>query len=150
MLALLVALSMATISVGAPGPKAKPLKVKVFAQGEAFCPSATLVYGGVIIQAGRCYSLFILRDGTGTFLAFGPAGPSTIPPGQLVRLNTPAGAKVKGRIFYVIPIRTTAVLMPANTITLVAVRVDDFGPKLSITLISVPTPNLVVIFTVRL
>lgn len=60
------------------------------------------------------------------------------------------GAKVKGRIFYVIPIRTTAVLMPANTITLVAVRVDDFGPKLSITLISVPTPNLVVIFTVRL
>ncbi len=150
---LLSMVLVATLSVGAaaaPGPKAKPLKVKVFSRGDAFCPSAALVLGNVVIQTGKCYTLFVVRDAAGTFLAFGPPGPPGIPPGQLVRLTTPAGAKVKGRIFYLVPIRTTAVLVPVNTITLVAVRVEDFGPQVTVVLLGMPVPNVTVIFTVRL
>src|SRR5688572_15418817 len=71
------------------GPKYKPAKVKHLKRGDFYCPSATLVIGNVIVQGGRCYTLFVMRDSFGTFLAFGRPG---IPPGQLVRLNTPAGA----------------------------------------------------------
>lgn len=150
LLVFILVLALGTPSMAAPGPKAKPLKVKIYDQGETFCPSAALVYGSVIIQAGRCYTLFVLQEATGTFLAFGPPGPPMIPPGQLVRLSTPAGVKVRGRIFYLVPIQTTAVLVPVNTITVVGARVEDFGPRLNIILVGVPAPNVVVIFNVRL
>ncbi len=150
LLAFMLVLALGTPSIAAPGPKAKPLKVKIYDQGEVFCPSGALVYGSVIIQSGRCYTLFVLREATGTFLAFGPPGPPMIPPGQLVRLSTPAGAKVRGRIFYLVPIQTTVVLVPVNTIALVGVRAEDFGPRLNVVLVGVPAPNVVVVFNVRL
>jgi hypothetical protein len=141
----------------APGPKGpkdkpggghgKPLKIKHLNQGDLYCPTAVLVYGNVVIQSGRCYTLFVMRDPYGTYLAFGQPG---IPPGQLVRLNTPAGAKVRGRIFYLVPIQATAVLVPVNTITLVAVRAEDYGPQVSVVLVGVPAPNVTVVFNVRL
>ena len=149
-LALVFMLALALPPAAAAPPKnkpAKPLKVKVYTRGEAFCPSAVLVFGGVVIASGRCYTLFIMRSDRGSFLTF--AAPQTrIPPGQLVRLTTPAGAKLKGRIFYLVPIRTTAVWIPVNTITLVAVRVEDFGPRLVI--IMADRPTISVTFTVRL
>lgn len=156
---LIIALT-AGLTLGAsaaPGPKGpkdnpgggqgKPVKVKHYKQGELYCPTAVLVYGNVVIQSGRCYTLFVMRDPYGTYLAFGQPG---IPPGQLVRLNTPAGAKVRGRIFYLVPIHATAVLVPVNTITLVAVRADDYGPQVSVVLVGVPVPNVTVVFNVRL
>ncbi len=149
LLVLIPVLALGTPSIAAPGPKANPLKVKIYNQGEAFCPSAALVSGSVIVQSGTCYTLFVLREATGTFLAFGPPGPPMIPPGQLVRLSTPAGAKVRGRISYLIPIQTAVVLVPVNTITVVGARVEDFGPRLNIVLVGVPAPNVVVIFNVR-
>ena len=129
------------------GPKSKPAKVKHLNRGDSYCPSAALVVGNVIVQGGRCYTLFVLRDFRGTFLAFGQPG---IPPGQLVRLNTPAGAKMRGRLFYLVPIYTTAVLVPVNTMTLVAVRAEDYGPRVSVVLVGVPVPNVTVVFDVRL
>jgi hypothetical protein len=157
LLSVVLSAILAAGAVAAPGPKgsdghgkgprAKPVKVKHLKQGDFYCPSAALVVGNIIIQGGRCYTLFVMRDSVGTFLAFGQPG---IPPGQLVRLNTPAGAKVKGRIFYLVPIRTTAIILPINTITLVAVRADDFGPRVAIVLVGVPVPNVTVIFNVRL
>jgi hypothetical protein len=128
------------------GPPSKPLKVKHVGRGDLYCPSAALVFGNVIVQSGRCYALFVMRDAYGTFLAFGPRG---IPPGQLVRLNTPAGAKVRGRIFYLVPLHTTAAIVPMNTISLVAVRAEDFGPRVAIVLTGVPAPNVTVVFDVR-
>jgi hypothetical protein len=89
----------------------------------------------------------VLRDTRGTFLAFAPED-THIPPGQLVRLNTPAGPKLKGRLFLV-PIRTTAVVVPVNTVTLVATQIQDSGAHLSITIVGMPVPNLVVIFNVQ-
>jgi hypothetical protein len=148
--AVALTLVMATVAPGAPGPKIKPLKVKVYGRGEAFCPAAALVYGSVVIQGGRCYTLFVLRERAGTFLAFGPPGPPMIPPGQIVRLSTPAGAKARGRFFYLVPIYASAVLVPVNTVTLVSVRAEDFGPQWHVTLIGVPSPNVVVIFNARL
>jgi hypothetical protein len=73
-----------------------------------------------------------------------------IPPGQLVRLSTPAGPKLRGRIFFVVPLETPVVLVPLNTITLVATRIEDFGTRLAIVLVGTPSPNLTVIFSVRL
>jgi hypothetical protein len=117
-------------------------------RGELFCPAAALVYGNLIIPGRQCYVLSVLRDDRRTFLAFVPPD-AHIPPGQLVRLNTPAGPKLKGRMFLV-PIQTAVVLVPVNTVTLVATRIEDTGPRLAITLLGVPVPNLTVIFGVYL
>lgn len=153
-IALMLVLVMTLSTVAAAGPSnkpkpAKPLKVKSYKAGAPFCPAGLLVFGNIVVQSGRCYVLFVLRDSRGTFIAF--ADPAVkIPPGQIVRLSTPAGAKVKGRIFYLVPIRTTAVLVPMNSLTMIAVRADDYGPQLSLTIIGTPNPNLTVIFTVRM
>ena len=129
------------------GPEGPPSKVLARNAGQLFCPSATLVYGTIVIPTGRCYMLSVLRNSGGTFLAFVP--PDTkIPPGQLVRLNTPAGPKLNGRMFLV-PIQTNVVLVPLNTVTLVATRIEDFGPRLAIVLVGTPAPNLTVIFSVH-
>jgi hypothetical protein len=128
--------------------KGPPSKVLTRNPGQLFCPSATLVYGTIIIPTGRCYTLSVLRNGGGTFLAFVP--PDTkIPPGQLVRLNTPAGPKLNGRMFLV-PIQTNVVLVPVNTVTLVATRIEDFGPRLAIVFVGTPAPNLTIVFSVQL
>ncbi len=130
------------------GPQGPPSKVLTRNPGQLFCPSATLIYGTVVIPTGRCYMLSVLRTGGGTFLAFVP--PDTkIPPGQLVRLNTPAGPKLNGRMFLV-PIQTNVVLVPVNTVTLVAARIEDFGPRVAIVLVGTPAPNLTIVFSVQL
>lgn len=149
MLVLVLLTSLLSVAAPAGAKPAKPAKVKSYKAGELFCPAGLLVFGNIIIQSGRCYVLFVLRDGNGTFLAF--AAPDTkIPPGQLVRLHTPAGAKLRGRIFYLVPMRTTAAVVPMDSLMLVAVRADDFGPQLSLTIVGTPAPNLTVIFSVRL
>jgi len=150
----LITLTLAvSVAVAAPkwqsgGPQGSPSKVLTRDPGQLFCPSATLVYGTIIIPTGQCYMLSILRNGGGTFLAFVPPN-AKIPPGQLVRLNTPAGPKLNGRMFLV-PIQTNVVLIPVNTMTLVATRIEDFGPRLAIVLVGTPTPNLTIVFSVQL
>lgn len=149
-LSLLLVLALAVTVSAAPKLKGPKLpKVKVHAAGELFCPTSALMYRGVIISSGRCYLVYALRESRGTFLAF--ADPNTrIPPGQIVRLNTPAGAKFKGRIFYLVPIQTTAVVMPMNSIMLVGIRGEDLGSRYSVTVVGIPTPNVSVVFNVRL
>lgn len=149
-IALLLIFATTAVAAAAPRtPPAKPAKVKAYAQGQVFCPTSALVVGNIVIQPGRCYVVYVLRDSRGTFLAFGPPG-SFIPPGQLVRLNTPAGAKLKGRIFYLVPISTTTTVIPMNTVTLATFKTADVGPQLTFTLTSPSMPNLSVTFQVRL
>ena len=129
-------------------PEGPPGKAVTRDRGQVFCPSAALVYENIVIPGGRCYVLTVLRNGEGgTFLAFAPSD-TKIPPGQLVRLNTPAGAKLKGRMFLV-PIRPPVVLVPLDTVTLVATRIEDFGPRLAIILVGTAAPHLTVVFDVR-
>ena len=130
------------------GPAGPPGHAASRSAGQAYCPAAALVYDSIIIPGGRCYLISVLRDSRGTFLAFAPED-SHIPPGQLVRLNTPAGPKLKGRLFLV-PIHTTAVIVPVNTVTLVATQIQDSGAHLSITVVGTPVPNLVVSFSVQI
>ena len=132
-------------SAAGPGPKAGPggppgQQPMVRHAGESFCPVRTLVAGNVIIPSGQCFMLSVLRDRTGTFLAFVPQG-EKIPPGQLVRLNTPAGPKLKGRLF-LIPLSTTAALVPLNTLTLVAAQILDLGALIRIVLTGMSAPPI--------
>ncbi len=147
----LLVLVLTTVAAAGPGPRggSPPGQAKLQEQGELFCPRAALVFGKVVIQPGQCYLLVVFHDARGTFLAF-TSPEARIPPGQLVRLGTPAGAKLRGRVFYFVPIRTTTVLIPMNTTTLVAYRVEDLGPQLSITLVGMASPSVTVTFTVRL
>ncbi len=147
---LLLIFATTAVAVAAPRtPPAKPAKVKVYTQGQLFCPTSALVVGNVVIQPGRCYVVYVLRDNRGTFLAFAPRD-ARIPPGQLVRLNTPAGAKLRGRIFYLVPVSTTTTVLPVNSMTLVSFRTADIGPTLTFTLTSPSLPNVSVTFQVRL
>lgn len=142
-----IVLTLSVAGIGQAGPGGARHKEEVVEQGRTFCPSTALVYGNIVVQPGRCYALAILRNTQGTFLAF--TEPGRIPPGQLVRLNTPAGAKLRGRIFYLVPLRATAAFVPVNAIEPVPVRVVDVGPQISFTIIGTPTPNLTVVFSVR-
>lgn len=138
---------LAITSAGFAAPANKPRTV-TYEPGQQFCPARVLVVGNVVVQPGRCYALFVLRDNRGTFLVF--ASPEAkIPPGQLVRLTTPAGAKLRGHIFYLVPIAPTVAIVPVGTITSITIRSEDEGPRLSLTIIGTPSPNLTVIFTVR-
>jgi len=140
----LVVLAITSTGLAAPAKQ----RTVTYEPGQQFCPSKVLLAGKVVVQPGRCYALFVLRDNRGTFLAF--ASPEAqIPPGQLVRLTTPAGAKLRGHLFYLVPIVTTVAIVPVGTVTNVTVRSEDEGPRLSLTIISTPSPNLTVIFTVR-
>ncbi len=147
-LAVALMLAAVMVSTAEAGPKGGQGKVAVVEQGRVFCPSATLVFRNLIIPRGQCSVLSVLRNTQGTFLAFIDPR-AEIPRGQLVRLTTPAGVKLKGRIFFLVPIQTTVALVPVNTIALVPVRIEDFGPRLSITVISQPSPNVTIIFNVQ-
>jgi hypothetical protein len=147
-LAVVLVLTLSFVVSGTAASKWERARVESVEEGRLFCPRATLVFSGRFIPAGRCFALSVLRDTRGTFLAFVEPG-VRIPPGQLVRLSTPAGAKLRGRIFFLVPVQTSVVLVPINTIALVPVRIEDFGPRLSITVISQPAPNVTVIFNVQ-
>jgi hypothetical protein len=103
--------------------------VTVTRQGGAYCFDRPIVYGSVVIAGGRCYTFYVLRTSTGAFLGFGPPGPPMVPPGQLVRLNTPAGAKTKGRLFYLVPIPLQVITIPIDVIRLVTVQVSVQGGR---------------------
>src|SRR5579884_968507 len=116
--AAVVSLVVSPAAVGMAGPhgprgEGPPAKVLVREAGQPFCPPAALVSGTLVIPGGRCYTLAVLRDTRGTFLAVMEPG-AKIPPGQLVRLSTPAGPKLRRRIFFVVPLETPVVLVPST------------------------------------
>jgi hypothetical protein len=126
----------ASLASAAPGPK-PPVKpeqmgrpgaapVKVTRQGDAFCFDRPIAYGTVIVPGGKCYTTYLVRTGGGAFLGFGPPGPPMIPPGQLVRMHTPAGQKTKGRLFLV-PIPVSMIRIPVETIRYVPVQIVPTG-----------------------
>ncbi|MGH2406158.1 MAG: hypothetical protein ACRDGN_17120 [bacterium] len=116
-------------------PRSEPEKamkmkkmIKVTRHGDAYCFDNAIVRGGVVVATGRCYNFYLVRNSSGAFLAFGPPGPPMIPPGQLVRMNTPAGAKTKGRLFYLVPAPVPVTTIPVGTIVAVPVRVTTPQP----------------------
>jgi len=69
MIAAMSLFVLALTSAGLAAPANKQRTV-TYAPGQQFCPSRVLVVGTVVVQPGRCYALFVLRDNRGTFLAF--------------------------------------------------------------------------------
>ncbi len=137
--ALAVLLAVPVTALAAPANKPpdkrdnKNVKIVVVKkQGDAFCFDREIALGNTIVAGGRCYTFYLLRTHQGAFLAFGPPGPPMIPPGQIVRLSTPAGAKHKGRLFYLIP-----VVVPVTVI-----RVDEIR---HVPVVVTPQPGRVVI-----
>ncbi|MDR7483126.1 MAG: hypothetical protein QN183_05015 [Armatimonadota bacterium] len=116
-----------------PGAHVKVVTVKVKQDRDAWCFDNVVRLGGIVIAGGRCYTFYVVRTAAGAFLGFGPPGPPMIPPGQLVRLGTPAGAKVKGRLFYLVPIPVSAVVIPVDTVRVVQVVVRPEPERLVVT-----------------
>ncbi len=140
-LAVLLAVPMvASADSGGKSAKDKDKKhlkmVVVKQQGDAHCFDQAIAFGNTIIAGGRCYTFYVLRTTAGAFLAFGPPGPAMIPPGQIVRLSTPAGAKHKGRLFYLVPI----------SIPVTVIRVDEIR---YVPVVVTPQPGRVVVTVPR-
>src|SRR5262249_37457099 len=118
--------------------------------------------GNVIVPAGRCYKLAVLRDNRGAFLAF--MEPSVrIPSGKIERLDSSEGRIARGRVFFLVPIRNTAqiALVPVNTIQLIRLHEEDEEDEdedghnarvrrstLIVALPNLPVPNVSVTFVV--
>jgi len=137
--ALIILLALPTMAFSGPGGKGpdKPAKVTVVKQdGHAFCFERAIALGGVVVAGGRCYTFYLLRTHQGAFLAFGPPGSPMIPPGQIVRMSTPAGAKHKGRLFYLVPVNVPVSVIRVDEIRYVPVVVT---PQPGRVVITVPT-----------
>jgi len=136
---LITSLLVPSVALAAPGGKGpdKPAKVAVVKQdGHAFCFERAIALGGVVVAGGRCYTFYLLRTHQGAFLAFGPPGSPMIPPGQIVRMSTPAGAKHKGRLFYLVPVSVPVTVIRVDEIRYVPVVVT---PQPGRVVITVPT-----------
>ncbi len=142
---VLVLVAPATEAGPYKAEKPKPEKamkklIKVTRQGDSYCFDSAIVHGGVVVATGRCYTFYLVRNTSGAFLAFGPPGPPMIPPGQLVRMNTPAGAKTKGRLFYLVPAPVQVIVIPVDTIVVVPVRVTAPQPG-KVIIVATPPPS---------
>ena len=147
------------LAVGTPA--AADRKAKAYKEGQVYCTAGALVMGPVVIQGGRCYLLGVYRDTRGTFLAFiNPA--VLVTPGQLIRLDSSAGHRLRAQIVYLVPIHMSGLVVapiPVNTIQLVAIREehrhdddDDGDPRSDRTVLVIagmPTPELSVTFILR-
>ena len=122
----LILLALPTMSPGWANARDKHIKVKEYEEGHAFCPPRALVIGNVLVPAGRCYTLAVLRDNRGAFMAF--MDPSVrIPSGKIERLDDSEGRRVKRSIFFLVPIQGTPriALVPVNTIQLIRLHEED-------------------------
>ncbi len=107
-----------------PGPTARmPGPGTIVRQGDAYCFDRPATLGNIAVAGGRCYTFYLLRNSAGSFLGFGPPGPPMIPPGQIVRLNTPAGAKMNGRLFYTVPLPRPITTIPIGSMRFADVRI---------------------------
>src|SRR3972149_6624833 len=125
---LMAALLFVQVSVAST---AQSVKVKTVGQGQTYCPSRTIVNNKIAVKHGACYTLFVMRDTKKTYLAFGPKD-AKLAVGQVVRLDTPAGAKLGKRMLYRIPIKAGADIVPVGSIRIVGAKVEDFGTRVSL------------------
>lgn len=128
---------------------AQPPKVKTVGAGQTYCPAKTIVNNKIAVKRGACYTLFVMRDAKKTYLAFGSKN-AKLAAGQVVRLDTPAGANLRKQLVYRIPIKASAEVVPVNAIRMVGAKVEDFGTRVSLTLLGTPVPDLLVMFSVQL
>lgn len=148
LLILAAALTLAAAPPPAQGAPGEPVpRVEDIDARQVYCPRTVLTFGGIVIRGDRCYTLLVLRDARGIFLAFADPGVK-IPPGQLVRLRTPAGAKVKGRIFYLVPLRVSPAVIALDAVVPATARVQRSGTQVTIVITSLG-PGVSVVFRIK-
>lgn len=123
LLAVLVALPVMSPSrAGAD----RHVKVTNYDEGHAYCPRRAVVIERMIVPAGHCYQLGVLRDRRGAFLAF--MDPRVrLHAGRIDRLDDEEGRRVRGHILFLVPMQDSPqlVLVPMNTIQLIRLREED-------------------------
>jgi len=162
MRARILALALILLLVAGVPAAAHHEGAKAYKEGQVYCTAGALVMGPVVIQGGRCYLLGVYRDTRGTFLAFiNPA--VLVTPGQLIRLDSSAGHRLRAQIVYLVPIHLSGLVVapiPVNTIQLVAIREehrhededdddDRRGERTVLVIAGLPTPELSVTFILR-
>ncbi len=98
--------------------------------GWGYCFQRSLFFGGIIITGGRCYNFYLVHTAGGVFLGFGPQGQLLVPPGEVVRLGTPAGHKLKGKLFYLIPMAGYVAPIPVESIQFLQVQAGLRGNRI--------------------
>lgn len=134
---------------------------KEYKEGQVYCTASALVMGPTVIEAGRCYLLALYRDARGSFLAFINAA-VLISPGQVIRLDTPSGRRLRDQIAFLVPLQaaglTPAAATAGDTLQLVAVReehrheageADTPRARTVLVLAGLPAPELSATFVVR-
>ncbi|OFX13584.1 MAG: hypothetical protein A2V59_00620 [Armatimonadetes bacterium RBG_19FT_COMBO_69_19] len=162
MRARILVLALILLLVAGVPAAARHKGAKAYKEGQVYCTAGALVMGPVVIQGGRCYLLGVYRDTRGTFLAFiNPA--VLVTPGQLIRLDSSAGHRLRAQIVYLVPIHMSGLVVapiPVNTIQLVAIREehrhededdddDRRGERTVLVIAGLPTPELSVTFILR-
>lgn len=126
---LLVMMTLTLITpVGARGDDkhGKRLRVSDYAEGNAYCPRRPVIVGRVVVPAGRCYTLAVLRNERGAYLVF--LDPTVrLRPDRATRLTDWDGRHASGGILFLVPIpaNTRIALIPVNTIQLIRMRQED-------------------------
>lgn len=104
----------------------KHVRVSEYAEGNAYCPRRPMTIGAVVVPAGRCYTLAVLRNQRGAYLVF--LDPSVrLRQDRAARLTDWDGRHAWGEILFLIPIPGNAqiALIPVNTIQLIRLRQED-------------------------
>ena len=102
------------------------LRVSEYAEGHAYCPRRSVVVGAVVVPAGRCYTLAVLRNDRGAYLAFLDPG-VRLHRDEAAYLGSAEGRRAWDRILFLVPIpsNTRIALIPRNTIQLVRMREEN-------------------------
>jgi len=104
-------------------------------EGNGYCFSGQLAFGGIVIQGGRCYNFYLVRTASGGFLGFGPPGPLLVPAGQFIRMS---GAEQLRSLFnYLVPLPFVPAAIPVNGAQYINIQV------------AIPQPNRLVIVLPR-
>jgi len=119
---LMLFVPLTSAQAGPKDDKHKKPRVMVD-KGKAYCFERTVTRGSTVIAGGKCHTFYLVRTASGSFLGFGPPGPPMIPPGQIVRMSTPAGKKLKGRLFHLVPIAVAVTAIPVDTFQVINVQV---------------------------
>jgi hypothetical protein len=124
MIGLLVLVPVAAGWAEGPGAETHNPAAEYAPVGNGYCFANTLVVAGITIGGNRCYNFYLLRTTVGNFLGFGPPGPPIVAPGQILRLNTPAGAQIRSRMLYMVPLPASATTtLPVNAAQFVTLRI---------------------------
>jgi len=104
-------------------------------EGNGFCFSNRLVFGGIVIQGGRCYNFYLVRSGSNGYLGFGPPGPVLVAPGQFLRMGS--AEQLRSLFYYLVPLPVVPAALPVNGAQLINLQVG------------IPQPNRLVIVLPR-